>query len=107
MNEFAFLCKMMYNIIILTHIVRFLGGYHMITAKEAREQVNILLSKAEEDEQKRAEEKITEAVKAGAGFCHLDVYISKVTESWLLSLGYKVEKISSSQHGTSDTVVYW
>ena len=79
----------------------------MITAKEAREQVDSLLNKAEKDEQKRAEEKITEAVKAGASFCHLDIYISKATESWLMSLGYKVDLISSSQHETSDTVVYW
>ena len=82
---------MVYNIIILTHIVRFLGGYHMITAKEARTKVFALETKSVREEKRRVEEIITKEVDEGQLFCWLDFCISDATEQWLQSLGYKVD----------------
>ena len=96
----------MYNIIILTHIVRFLGGYHMITAKEARERINALETERGKQERKTAEEKINKAVEKGESYCWLGVWISDATEGWLTSLGYQVKRVDSQKDG-SDVKVEW
>lgn len=97
---------MVYNIIILTHIVRFLGGYHMITAKEARKRIDTLATKRGEEEKRKAEERITKAVEKGDGSCWLGIYISDATEKWLKSLGYEVRRFSDQRDGM-DTEVKW
>lgn len=97
---------MMYNIIIPTHIVRFLGGYHMITANEARKKIDTLATKRGEEERKKAEEKITKAVENGESSCWLGIYISEATKKWLESLGYKVRLMSDQRDG-DDTEVRW
>ena len=79
---------MIYNIIILTHIVRFLGGYHMITAREARAKSESNYSRKEMEE---AEKKINEAIAEGRNSCFLGNGISNSTKENLKNLGYKVE----------------
>lgn len=80
---------MMYNNIRLTHIVRFLGGYHIFTANEARERMEALNTKPLEREKKAVEKIITEAVNNGDRCCFLRFHISDATAEWLKSLGYQ------------------
>lgn len=88
----------MYNIIITTHIVRFLGGYHMITANEARERKDEFLKK----EMKMVEEAIIEAADKGLDYCFVGFHLSPTVECSLKDLGYQV-KWSIREHRTSIT----
>lgn len=95
---------MMYNIITLTHIVRFLGGYHMITAKEARAKVDMLEAEKEGgQERKRVEEKINKAIEEGKSSCWIGFWVFSDTVRWLKSLGYYVEHSPAK----CDTFVEW
>lgn len=95
---------MMYNIIILTHIVRFLGGYHMITAKEARERIDTLTTKRGEEEKRISEKRITKTVENGDGSCWLDIYISDATKKCLKSPEYPVKQRSNQRDGMNTEV---
>lgn len=83
-----------------------LGGYHMITAKEARERIDTLATERGREEQQKAKEAITKAVEQGYNNCWLGFYASEATLKWLKSLGYKTERISSKKDG-HDTKVEW
>lgn len=84
--------------------MRFLGGYHMITAKEARERIDTLKGSAE---QKEIEESITEAVKRGYSYCRFYNPFSDATEGWLKSLGYQIEDVTDPRDGIFEIEVRW
>ena len=62
----------------------------MFTAKEAREKVNELA----EQEKATIETEIMTAVKDCKISCTIAIKISEITEEWLSSLGFKVERES-------------
>ena len=78
----------------------------MISAKEARERIDALETERGRKEKKMAEEKIMAAVEKGAASCWLGVYISRATENWLKSMGYKVRRIDDQRDGR-DVEVSW
>ena len=71
----------------------------MITAKEARERIDALEIERGRKEKEIAEEKITLAVEKGESSCWLG-WISRATEDWLKSLGYKVRRINNPKDGS-------
>ena len=78
----------------------------MITANEARKRIDTLATKLGEEEKKKAEARITEAVENGDSSCWLGFYVSDATKKWLESLGYQVRKMSDQRDG-DDTEVKW
>lgn len=109
-NIFPFLVILVltfiYNYNINNSHSEILGGYHMITANEARKKIDTLATKRGEEEKKKAEERITRAVENGESSCWLRIYISDATEKWLKSLGYQVRRMSNQRDG-DDTEVRW
>ena len=72
----------------------------MITANEARK---III----EEEKKKVEAKITQAIENGYSTCYLGFYVSDATLEWLESLGYHVIRRLDPREGVYDTVVKW
>lgn len=74
----------------------------MITASEARKKIE----KKNEEERKKYEELINQAIAEGKSECPIPVSLSKSDRNWLKSLGYKVTP-NSSQHDGPETIVKW
>jgi hypothetical protein len=79
----------------------------MISAKEAREQINLFETRRNENQIDMCEKAIKRSIDSGKSTTYLDISLTISVKTYLEHLGYKVEYSSRCNENECSTTISW